>query len=210
MHRRSSSRALSGTPASLLPLHFAGSALAASLDDLPLVALPAGADPLTVPGLSWFGTGPSAIEIFDYNCSYCRSRPSRRLTQCVAKKKLRLGLMDSPQLAAGSVQAAKIRQAALILYGPDKAYEFHRRLYARKGMIDGDAALAVAEELGFDLAKLAEAANSQDARGRIIAQAHFLDDDRRRDDARPSSSERSCFRLAGRRWFRRGAEGQKS
>jgi protein-disulfide isomerase len=152
----------------------AAQAFAASLDDLPLVALPAGADPLTVSGLSWFGTGPSAIEIFDYNCSYCRTA-FQTLDAMVAKKKLRLGLMDSPQLTAGSVQAAKIRQAALILYGPDKAYEFHRRLYARKGMIDGDAALAVAEEMGFDLAKLAETANSQDVRGRIIAQARFLD-----------------------------------
>jgi protein-disulfide isomerase len=149
-------------------------ALAASLDDLPLVALPAGADPLTIPGLSWFGTGPSAIEIFDYNCSYCRAA-FQTLDAMVAKKKLRLGLMDSPQRAPGSVQAAKIRQAALILHGPDKAYDFHRRLYARKGVIDGDAALAVAEDLGFDLAKLAEAANSPDARGRIIAQARFLD-----------------------------------
>jgi protein-disulfide isomerase len=149
-------------------------ALAALVDDLPLVALPAGADPLTVPGLSWFGTGPSAIEIFDYNCSYCRAA-FQTLDAMVAKKKLRLGLMDSPQLAPGSVQAAKIRQAALILHGPDKAYEFHRRLYARKGVIDGDAALAVAEDLGFDLAKLAEAANSPDVRSRIIAQAHFLD-----------------------------------
>jgi protein-disulfide isomerase len=149
-------------------------ALAASIDDLPLVALPAGADPLTVSGLSWFGTGPSAIEIFDYNCPYCRTA-FQTLDAMVAKKKLRLGLMDSPQLSSGSVQAAKLRQAALMLYGPDKAYEFHRRLYARKGMIDGDAALAVAEDMGFDLARLAEAANSADARGRIIAQAHFLD-----------------------------------
>ena len=44
----------------------------------------------------------------------------------VAKKKLRLGLMDSPMLSVGSVQAAKLRQAVLIVYGPDKAFDFHR------------------------------------------------------------------------------------
>lgn len=147
---------------------------AASVDDLPIVALPAGANPEVVPGLSWFGSGPPVIEIFDYNCPYCR-KAFQALDERVARKKLRLGLMDSPQLAAGSVQAAKIRQAALILYGPDKAYEFHRSLYARKGMIDSDAALAVAQELGFDIDKLTEEANTQEVRDRIVAQARFLD-----------------------------------
>jgi protein-disulfide isomerase len=149
-------------------------ACAATVDELPITPLPPGADPEAVPGLSWYGSGPSTIEIFDYNCPYCRAA-FETLDARVTKKKLRLGLLDSPQLAAGSVQAAKIRQAALILFGPDKAYEFHRRLYARKGMIDGEAALSVAEELGFDMPKLTEAANSADVRSRIIAQAHFLD-----------------------------------
>lgn len=176
MHRRLFLAGVALTPATiaLASFPFAGPALAASVDDLPIVALPAGADAATVPGLSWFGSGPSAIEIFDYNCPYCR-KAFETLDARVAKKKLRLGLMDSPQLSSGSVQAAKIRQAALILYGPDKAYEFHRRLYARKGMIDGDAALAVAGSMGLDVDKLADAANSDEARSRIIAQGRFLD-----------------------------------
>jgi protein-disulfide isomerase len=158
-----------------LALAPAFAAKAASVDELPITPLPAKADPDAVPGLSWHGVGPSAIEIFDYNCPYCR-KAFETLDGLVAKKKLRLGLMDSPQLSSGSVQAAKIRQAVLILYGPDKAYDFHRRLYARKGMIDGEAALGVAEDMGFDMAKLTDAANGPDVRNRIIAQARFLDD----------------------------------
>ena len=167
MHRRAFLAAL----AAAVP----ASAGAAPVDELPLTPLPPTANPDSVPGLSWFGAGPSAIEIFDYNCPYCRAA-FETLDARVAKKKLRIGLIDSPQLSAGSVQAAKIRQAALILYGPEKAYEFHRRLYARKGMIDGDVALDVAQGLGLDVAKLTDAANSPYVRARIIAQSHFLDD----------------------------------
>jgi protein-disulfide isomerase len=146
----------------------------ASIDDLPLTDLPEGADPAAVPGLSWFGTGRPAIEIFDYNCPYCRAA-FQTLDGLVAKKKLRLGLLDSPQLSAGSVQASKIRQAVLILFGPDEAYQFHHRLSLRKGAIDADAALAVAEEMRLDTAKVTDEANAPEVRERIIAQARFLD-----------------------------------
>ena len=156
------------------PLLLASRAFAASADDLPLAPLPAGADPNAVPGLSWFGSGPSAIEIFDYNCPYCR-KAFQTLDALVAKKKLRLGLMDSPMLAVGSVQAAKLRQAVLIVDGPDKAFEFHRKLYAKKGVIDGDVAVGVAQDMGLDVKKLADVANGQEVRDRIIAQMHFLD-----------------------------------
>ncbi|MCI4680918.1 thioredoxin domain-containing protein [Rhodoblastus acidophilus] len=155
----------------LLP---AGQALAVTADELPLAPLPAGADPNAVPGLSWYGTGPSAIEVFDYNCPYCR-KAFHSLDALVTKKKLRLGLMDSPMLSPGSVQAAKLRQAVLIVYGPDKAFAFHRRLYATKGRIDGDVAVAAAQAMGLDVHKLADVANSQEVRDRIIAQMHFLD-----------------------------------
>ncbi len=149
-------------------------AFARDADELSLVPLPPGADPNVAPGLSWFGSGPSAIEIFDYNCPYCR-KAFQSLDAMVARKKLRLGLMDSPMLSAGSVQAAKLRQAVLMVYGPDKAFAFHRALYATKGRIDGDVALNAAQAMGLDVKKLADAANSREVRDRIIAQMDFLD-----------------------------------
>ena len=149
-------------------------AFALEADELPLVPLPPGVDPNVAPGLSWFGAGPSAIEIFDYNCPYCR-KAFQSLDAMVARKKLRLGLMDSPMLAAGSVQAAKLRQAVVMLYGPEKAFAFHRALYATKGRIDGDVALNAAQAMGLDIKKLADTANSHEVRDRIIAQMDFLD-----------------------------------
>jgi protein-disulfide isomerase len=152
----------------------AAPAFALDADELPLVPLPPGADPNAVPGLSWYGSGPSAIEIFDYNCPYCR-KAFLSLDGMVARKKLRLGLMDSPMLSPGSVQAAKLRQAALMLYGPDKAFAFHRALYATKGRIDGEVALNAAKAMGLDVKKLTETANGKEARDRIIGQMDFLD-----------------------------------
>jgi protein-disulfide isomerase len=136
--------------------------------------LPEGLAPGNAPGLSWTGSGPAAIEIFDYNCPYCRS-VFQMLDQRAAKSgALRLGLIDSPQLSIGSIQAAKLRQAALLLYGPAKAYAYHRRIFAHRGAIDGETALAAAREMRFDIAKLAEAADGDAVRDILIAQSHFL------------------------------------
>src|SRR5208283_1851271 len=101
----------------------------------------------------WAGSGPAAIEIFDYNCPYCRA-VFRALDARIAARALRLGLIDSPQLSIGSIQAAKLRQAALRLYGPARAYAYHRRIFAHRGAIDGATALAAARDLRFDIAKL--------------------------------------------------------
>ncbi|WP_298351544.1 thioredoxin domain-containing protein [Rhodoblastus sp.] len=155
----------------LLP---AAPAHAVDADELSLVPLPPGVDANVAPGLSWFGSGPAAIEIFDYNCPYCR-KAFQSLDAMVAKKKLRLGLIDSPMLSPGSIQAAKLRQAVLMLYGPEKAFAFHRALYAGKGRIDGDIALNAAQAMGLDVKKLADAANGREIRDRIIAQMDFLD-----------------------------------
>ena len=42
---------------------------------------------------------------------------------------------------------------------PAQFYDFHRRVYAGRGVIDGERALAVAKELGLGTKELTEAAN---------------------------------------------------
>jgi protein-disulfide isomerase len=139
-----------------------------------LTPLPQNLDLARVPGLAWAGAGPQAVEVFDYNCPYCRAA-FLALDALVQKKKLRLGLIDCPVLSIGSIQAAKARQAVLRLHGPAKAYEYHRRLYAQRGMIDGERALAAAREMRLDVDKMTEAADGDDVRNTIVAQARFLD-----------------------------------
>jgi protein-disulfide isomerase len=155
-----------------LALAFVAPALARA-ENFEAAPLPPGLDPKTAPGLSWAGSGPVAIEVFDYNCPYCRA-VFKALDARVGKGALRLGLIDSPQLSIGSIQAAKLRQAALKIHGPAMAYQFHRRLFAQRGAIDGESGLAAAQELHFDVVKLTEAADSDAVRDVLIGAAHFL------------------------------------
>jgi protein-disulfide isomerase len=155
-----------------LALGLASPGISSALDFEP-APLPAGLEPNEAPGLSWAGEGPAAIEIFDYNCPYCRA-VFQTLDARVAKNRLRLGLIDSPQLSIGSIQAAKLRQAALSLHGPAKAYAFHRRLFAQRGAIDGESGLAAAQALHFDVAQLTETADSDQIRDILVGAAHFL------------------------------------
>jgi protein-disulfide isomerase len=136
--------------------------------------LPAGLDPTDAPGLSWFGTGPTAIEIFDYNCPYCRAVFQALDVRAEKPGALRLGLIDSPQLSIGSIQAAKLRQAALSLYGPARAYAYHRRIFAHRGTIDGESALAAARDMRFDVTKLTDEADGDAVRDILIAASRFL------------------------------------
>ena len=136
--------------------------------------LPEGLDAQKCPGLSWFGSGPEAIEIFDYNCPYCRAVFQALDSRAEKPGALRLGLIDSPQLSVGSIQAAKLRQATLRLYGPAKGYAFHRRLFAHRGAIDGETGLAAARDMRLDIAKLTDEADSDPVRDGLIGAAHFL------------------------------------
>jgi protein-disulfide isomerase len=166
MQRR---RFLSGLAAALAAPDFARA------QEAELSPLPAGLDPQACPGLSWAGSGPQAIEIFDYNCPYCRA-VFRALDSRVEKAgALRLGLIDSPLLSIGSIQAAKLRQAVLKLYGPKKAYAWHRNVFAGRGAIDGDVGLAAVKALGLDVAKTTDAADGDGVRDILVAQSRFLD-----------------------------------
>lgn len=137
--------------------------------------LPRGLDPKDVPGLSWAGSGPEAIEVFDYNCPFCRAAFHTLDARARKPGALRLGLIDSPELSIGSIEAAKIHQAILIVYGQAKAYAFHRMLFAHHGHVDGDVALAAARRLGLDVAKVTKVANGDKVRDNLIIAARFLD-----------------------------------
>jgi protein-disulfide isomerase len=147
----------------------------ARTQEVDLTPLPAGLDPHDCPGLSWAGSGPAAIEIFDYNCSYCRAVFRALDLRAQKAGALRLGLIDSPLLSIGSIQAAKLRQAVLKLYGSGKAYAFHRRVFAGRGAIDGEVGLAAVKALGLDVAKVTDEADGDGVRDTLVGQSHFLD-----------------------------------
>ena len=106
------------------------------------------------------------VEFFDYNCTYCR-RAHADMKQLIADdKNLRVVLKEFPVLGEGSVEAAQVGVAVNML-APDKYVDFHDGLIASKGQVNGDRALAVAEELGLDATKVRDTMNSDAAKATI-------------------------------------------
>ncbi|MBV8850689.1 MAG: DsbA family protein [Methylobacteriaceae bacterium] len=99
-------------------------------------------------------------EFFDYNCPYCRNAEADLGAIVARDGNFRLGLVNNAIIGLGSVQSAKVQQAALKLYGPKRAYDFHKAMFAHRGAKDGPVALGIAQSLGLDRAKIEETADS--------------------------------------------------
>jgi protein-disulfide isomerase len=138
--------------------------------------IPVEFDPGSLPGVIWKGAESADVslyEFFDYNCGYCFAA-ARELDRLAAKDHgLRIGLVNSPILSVGSVQAAKTQQGVLRLHGPAVAYDFHMRLFAKRGQKTGPMALAVVRDMGLDAKKVEEAANHESVARTISRQARL-------------------------------------
>jgi protein-disulfide isomerase len=93
------------------------------------------------------------VEFFDYNCGYCKRAMSDMLTLLKTDPKLKVVLKEFPVLGPGSVEAAKVA-VAVRMQAPKKYLEFHTKLLGGRGHADGARALAVAKEVGLDMARL--------------------------------------------------------
>jgi protein-disulfide isomerase len=95
------------------------------------------------------------VEFFDYNCGYCKRAMTDMLDLLKNDPKLKFVLKEFPVLGEGSVQAAQVAAAARIQDKGGKKYlEFHQKLLGGRGQADRARALAVAKDVGFDVAKL--------------------------------------------------------
>lgn len=100
------------------------------------------------------------VEFYDLNCPFCRRASADIETMVKADPRLRLVLVPFPVLGIPSVVAGRVELAVAKSVPPEKFYEFHRAIYAGRGTIDGQRALAVATgPLGLDAQKIADAAN---------------------------------------------------
>src|SRR5205085_10751606 len=92
---------------------------------------------------------------FDYNCGYCKRAMDDMLALLKDDSKLKVVLKEFPVLGPGSIEAAQVAVAVRMQDKTGKKYlEFHQKLLGSRGQADRARALAVAKEIGLDMARL--------------------------------------------------------
>ncbi len=94
------------------------------------------------------------VEMFDYNCGYCKTSLPDMLTLLDEDPNLRVVLKEFPILSPESVAAAKV--GVLVADAGADYLAFHQALFTATGKVDGEMALDVAQSLGLDPALLRE------------------------------------------------------
>ncbi|KMO30323.1 DSBA oxidoreductase [Methylobacterium tarhaniae] len=94
------------------------------------------------------------VEFFDYNCGYCKRALTDIQTLIKGDPKLKVVLRDFPVLGPDSLEASKVALAAKQQLKGDKLFDYHIRLLESRGRVNGERAIAVAKEMGLDVAKL--------------------------------------------------------
>jgi len=93
------------------------------------------------------------VEFFDYNCGFCKHALPDMVKLLDTNHELKFVLKEFPVLGEGSVEAARVAVAAR-MQDPTKYMEFHQKLLGGRGVADKARALAVAKEVGFDMARI--------------------------------------------------------
>jgi protein-disulfide isomerase len=93
----------------------------------------------------------TVVEFFDYNCHYCRKSMSDVTKLIDTDKNLRVVLKEFPILGPDSLYAAK---AALAARRQGKYWQFHQALFSASARLGQEKVLAVAKDVGLDVAQL--------------------------------------------------------
>ncbi len=88
------------------------------------------------------------VEMFDYNCGYCRQALPDLAALLDSDKNLKVVLKEFPILSQGSIDAARI--AAQVADADVDYWAFHQALFTSRGQIDKAAALKAASDLGLN------------------------------------------------------------
>jgi protein-disulfide isomerase len=101
-------------------------------------------------------------EFYDLNCPFCRIAASDIADLVDLDGQLKLVLVPFPVLGVASIAASRVELAVAKLGTPQQFYDFHRKIYAQRGVTDGPRALEVAASLGFDKNALATLGDSSE------------------------------------------------
>ena len=95
------------------------------------------------------------VEFFDYNCGYCKRALTDLLDLMKNDPKLKVVLKEYPILGPDSLEAARVAVAVRMQdTGGARYLAFHRNLLESRGHNDKTRALAAAQEVGLDMARL--------------------------------------------------------
>jgi protein-disulfide isomerase len=95
------------------------------------------------------------VEFFDYNCGYCKRALADMLELLKSDPKLKVVLKEFPVLGEGSTEAAQVAVAVRMQDKSGKKYlDFHQKLLGGRGKADRTHALAVAKDVGMDVARI--------------------------------------------------------
>jgi protein-disulfide isomerase len=104
----------------------------------------------------------SLAEFYDLNCPYCRIAAGDISDIVETDAEFRLVLVPFPVLGVPSIQAGRIELAVAKLGSAEQFYDFHRKIYSQRGVVDAARALEVARSLKLDEQKLIALADSDD------------------------------------------------
>ena len=90
------------------------------------------------------------VEFYDLNCPYCRIASADIADMVDLDPQLKLVLVPFPVLGIPSIMASRVELAVAKLATPKQFYDFHRKVYAQRGVTDGARALEIARSLGLD------------------------------------------------------------
>ena len=109
------------------------------------------------------------VEFYDLNCPYCRIASSDIADMVDLDRELKLVLVPFPVLGIPSITASRVELAVAKLGTPQQFYDFHRKVYAQRGVTDGARALQIAHGLGLDAKALTKLADSDGITETMIA-----------------------------------------
>jgi protein-disulfide isomerase len=98
-------------------------------------------------------------EFYDLNCPYCRMAATDLRAMLAADKQLNVVLVPFPVLGIPSIQAGRVEFALAKMASPLKFSLFHQKIFSSRGVVDGQRALNVAQEIGFPREKVLAVAN---------------------------------------------------
>jgi protein-disulfide isomerase len=119
--------------------------------------------------------GIAIAEFYDLNCPYCR-KAATDIAEIIRRDKgLKIILVSFSVLSVASIEAARVELAVTQQVTPERFYEFHRKVYAGRGLVDGARAFATAREMGVDTGKLIKAANSDEVTAAMKSHVQLAD-----------------------------------